>query len=90
MPDYFVIEQKFGEYISYDDHGCASLKDDFAPNGSDYQGSWSYKQVDNVIYWTFTSDFREHYVYSDGLFVPDVKFNYGGSAGNEAGELEAD
>lgn len=172
LPDYFVIEQKFDKYISYDDHGCASLKDDFAPNGrdiiwcgrknkkdmtktslllgsidefgvanyyvvqvydsyqnlmtdyiaagiisltyefgklepdndlvnnamleerflpkdgSDYQGSWSYKQVDNVIYWTFTSDFREHYVYSDGLFVPDVKFNYGGSTGNAAGLLE--
>ena len=172
LPDYFVIEQKFDKYISYDDHGCASLKDDFAPNGrdiiwcgrknkkdmtktslllgsidefgvanyyvvqvydsyqnlmtdyiaagiisltyefgklepdndlvnnamleerflpkdgSDFEGSWSYKHDNNIMYWTFTSDFREHYVYSDGLFVPDVKFNYGGSTGNAAGLLE--
>lgn len=172
LPDYFVIEQKFDKYISYDDHGCASLKDDFAPNGRDiiwcgrknkkdmtktslllgsidefgvanyyvvqvydsyqnlmtdyiaagiisltyefgklepdndlvnnamleerflpkddsgFEGNWSYKHDNNIMYWTFTSDFREHYVYSDGLFVPDVKFNYGGSIGNEAGLLE--
>lgn len=165
LPDYFVIEQKFGEYISYDDHGCASIEDDLAPNGRDiiwcgrknkkdmtktslllgsidefgvanyyvvqvydsyqnlmtdyiaagnisltyefgklepdndlvnnamleerflpkdgsgFEGNWSYKHDNNIMYWTFTSDFHEHYYYDDGLYVPHVHFDYGGNAG---------
>ena len=172
LPDYFVIEQKFDKYISYDDHGWTSILDDFSPigkdiiwcgrknkkdmtktslllgsidefgvanyyvvqvydsyqnlmtdyiasgnidityefgklepddelidnamleerflpkDGSGFEGSWSYKQVDNVIYWTFTSDFHEHYYYDDGLYVPHVHFDYGGNAGapNDIGD----